>query len=190
MLRSNRRLKSTVAALVALAAFAAISVSPAAAESVTAKFSGTTLKLSGSSYTLKKGTETKTCTLGGGSASSEISSNTFWLRNLSGQLGDTGFSCSGSYFGLQWQGAAKYDTVTGQYSLVDLSAGSQEISPWGTYGTVEWNAPWTNGSGTTNSTVTLNEVVVGKLFAGAESLKLSGTFTATTSSGGLITLSH
>jgi hypothetical protein len=190
LLRSRRRLTSIVIALVALTALAAVSASPAAAAKVAAKFSAPTLKLSsGASFTLKKGAETTSCTLNKGFTAGNVSESFVYLQN-GGSLGDTEYTCTGGkVFGIFLQMIAYRDTVTGAFTLDDIQSTGTNRSPWGTYGPVLWNGSWVNGTGGGNSTFTLNEVVIGKLSSSGESIKLSGSFTATTSTGGVITLS-
>ncbi|HET9154707.1 MAG TPA: hypothetical protein VFN85_11400 [Solirubrobacterales bacterium] len=104
------------------------------------------------------------------------------------------FNCgiSGSLV-MRFQGHEYYDTVTGRYWLqVEDFTVNTLGSPWGNYwqessGLDQWT--WVNGSGTTPSTITLNEVRVGHT-VGGENITISGSLTATTTSGGLITLVH
>jgi hypothetical protein len=176
--------------LAALVVLGSIVASSAMAETVAAKFSGTSLKVTTAGVTIKKnGAEAKTCTLSGGAASGSVSGNSVWLFN---NFGNTVFNCSGgTQLSVLLTVEAVYDTVTGQYTLRQSSGANQNSSPWGTYTTLsQLNGSWTNGSGTTNSTVTYNEAKVGQLNSGGGTITLSGTFTATTSSGTLITLSH
>lgn len=180
-----------MASLVALVVLGSVVASSAMAESVAAKFSGTSLKLTTAGVTVKKnGGEAKTCTLSPSSTSGSVSGSSVLLFN---NFGNTVFNCTGgTQLIVLLSVEARYDTVTGQYSLRQSSGANQNTSPWGTYTTLsQLNGNWTNGSGATNSTVTYNEAKVGQLNAGAhETITMSGTFTATTSSGTLITLSH
>lgn len=189
MVRSNK-LSKLILTVAALAAVAAITASPAAAEVVAGKFNSTTVKLATSGVTIKKnGGEEKTCTLSGGSVSGSISGSSVIVSN---GVGETVFSCTGgTKLGVMLWFNGSYDTVSGAYSLRQVSSSHQDTSPWGTYTTANsLNGSWTNGSGSTNSTVGFKDALVGYTNTGGYPITLSGTFTATTGSGGLLTMSH
>ena len=190
MFRSNK-LKFLVSSVAALALFVAVGVSPAAAEEANATFSGSSIKLTTSGITVKKnGSEAKSCTLFGGSAQGPISASYAWPSNSN--FSYTLLSCTGGTALEFWmQLVPKYDTTTGQYTLRLGPAGVSSRSPYGAMTeTATGKGTWTNGSGATNSTVTFNEAQVGLLNSTGASITISGTFTATTSTGTLLTLSH
>jgi hypothetical protein len=188
------RVKLVVVAAVAAMALTAITASSASASIVSAKFSPSgALYVKSTGVTIKKnGESAKTCTVSN-IRTEEIGTGAFLGSNEA--FGGARFACSGSP-GLQlaFYGGMKYDTETGRYwlQISDLSNGSHE-SPFGpfwqiTNGADQWT--WVNGSGSTPSTMTLNEVYVGYVGSTHEKITISGTFTATTLSGGLVTLTH
>jgi hypothetical protein len=177
---------------VAAMALGAVSASSASATIVSAKYSSQSFKLTSPGITIKKnGSSAKACTMAPVTVETEgdgfIGTNEFFFGLK--------FTCSGSWpLVMNFNGRAKYDTVTGRYWLqvADLDNQTQE-SPWGFYyqetnDTDQWT--WVNGSGSTPSTITLNERWVGLTATGSEKITITGTLTAKTSSGGLITLSH
>jgi hypothetical protein len=179
-------------AAVAAMALTAVTAGSASASVVNAKFStasefyikaptGVTIK--------KNGGSAKSCTM----ANMRVASS--GSAFIGGSLGGTTFTCSGSSpLVIQFKGEAKYDTVTGRYWLqVSDGPSFTQSSPWGEYWQNsseldQWT--WVNGSGATSSTITLNEVRVGYLASTGENITISGSLTATTLSGGLITLTH
>lgn len=174
-------------------AVAAVMVASASAATVPAKFSSAAFKLSGAgSITLKRaGIEPKTCELKT-PIEAYAEGNEFLGSN--NWLGETVFSCTSGSTSLviATYGEALYDTVTGAYSahIFDHS-GSTMLSPYGWYtqgSSEKFRGKWTNGSGTTASTVAFTEAPIG--YIGGKLITLTGTLKATTSSGGLITLSH
>jgi|GEM_PF-6202829 len=64
---------------------------------------------------------------------------------------------------MSWRGQPFYDTVTSQYFLRIPGTVETAETPWGpnTYIQSQSDWTWVNGSGTTPSTLTLNELVVG-----------------------------
>lgn len=188
-MHSTKWLKTMVAAIAVASLFAAVSASPAFAEIRTAKFSASTIKLTTSGITVKRSNgESKACTLKGGATSGTttgaeyIVSNENFLR--------TRFECAGgTKLEMLFSGEASFDTVSSKYRLVVAANEAFNPSPWGQYFEEETVGTWVNGSGSTNSTVTFEEARIGQL-SSFETLKISGTFTATTSTGGLLTLSH
>lgn len=194
---STKRVKVIFAAAVAAMALTAVSASSASATIVAAKFNpaGTPFYLKTTGVTIKKnGGSAKSCTASNIRTEEFGSPNAFGGSNES--FGGVRFYCSGSW-GLQmaFWGYLKYDNVTGRYWLQVLDKTEQQLeSPFGYYyqstgETDQWT--WVNGTSSTNpSTITLNEQYVGRLASTEEKITISGTFTATTLSGGLITLTH
>jgi hypothetical protein len=186
---SNKKMKILIVAAMATLALGAITVSSASASIIRGKFSTSSFKLYGTSFTVKKGAESKTCTPATISVSAFESS--FFASNTSE---GTKFTCTdASYLLMVTAGEAKYDTVADRYYLFVGDQGQSLRGPWGWYfqltgGTDNWT--WVNGSGSTPSTMTLNEQWVGYKVEPYEKITISGTFTAKTSSGGLVTLSH
>lgn len=192
---SPKRVKIMVLAAVAAMALTAVGATSASASILSAKFSGSTagyLRTTG--VTIKKnGGSAKSCT-----ASTirieEVGPGAFIGTNES--FGGIRFYCSGSW-GLQmaFWGYLEYDSLTGRYWLQVLDKTEQQLeSPFGYYyqntgETDQWT--WVNGTSTTSpSTIALNEQYVGKLVSTNEKITISGTFTATTLSGGLLKLTH
>jgi hypothetical protein len=173
-------------------ALTALGAASASASILSAKFSPSTvgyLKTTG--VTIKKnGGSAKSCTASN-IRIEEIGAGAFGGSNES--FGGVRLSCGGSLQMMFW-GGLKYDSVTGRYWLQVLDKTDQQLeSPYGSYyentnGTDQWT--WVNGSGSTPSTITLNEQWVGSLASTGEKITINGTFTATTLSGGLITLTH
>jgi hypothetical protein len=190
---SSKRMNVLLVAAVAAMALGAFSAGTASATVFRAKFSTSLFKLSTAGVTIKKnGAEAKSCTLSpavemwgeAGGAGFVGSNESQWKVR---------FNCTdGTYLRMSFNGEAKWDSVTEAYFLrvADYTSGSLQ-SPWGLYsqftaGTDDW--AWVNGSGATSSTITLNERLVGNV--GGQQITISGTLTAKTSSGGLVTLSH
>jgi len=184
-----------VIAAVAAMALAAVTAVPASASVLSARFSTSSeFYIKASSVTIKKnGESAKSCSLANPIRAGEFGAGAFIGSNES--FGGVKFTCSGSNpLVMQFNGQMKYDTESGRYWLAvhDL-ANQDQTSPWGFYRqstgeTDNWT--WVNGSGSTPSTITLNEQYVGYLSSTGEKITVSGTLTATTLSGGLITLTH
>jgi hypothetical protein len=177
--------------------------STAMAEEVAGKFSSSSIKLSGSNLTVKKaGGDPRTCQLLeviGSSSGGFLSVYNKWEGPETTEL-----TCTGGGMALALRlnfGFAKYDTVTGAYSIVAQASNLNSVkSPWGYY---YWgyNTPyggyravrlnWTNGTASTPSTIDFNEQEIGVLAASTTTkLTLTGSLKATTSTGGLLTMSH
>jgi len=202
-MKLRRKLRVLAITVGAVAALTAIAASPAMAEKVATKFNASTATLSGTNLTVKKnGGEAKTCELKSTAGKANEGSGTLevWTVPLSFSL-DTRLQCTGgttlaiSLFAAKGQ----YDTVTGAYSLKVTWAGNARgyltpyasASYWGGYLNKEVAPSWINGSGATASKIVFNETYLGKLEpALTADITLSGTITATTSTGGLLTLSH
>jgi hypothetical protein len=190
---STRKMMVMFLAVVASMALGAVSASSASASVVNAKFSYPSITVTTAGVTIKKnGESAKSCTLKspigiGVSGSGFIGSN-------ESSSGGVRFRCTDLSSLLMWfAGGANYDTETGLYYLhLQDKAGQSLEGPWGWYfqetgNTDNWT--WVNGSGSTPSTLTLNEQYVGHTESG-EKITISGTLTAKTSTGGLVTLSH
>jgi hypothetical protein len=180
------KLLATMAAVLALTVVAG--VGNAVASEVSATFSGTSLKLTTTGVTLKKkGGDPRTCTLTAPAAGIASGSTAFVYNSM----GLTLFKCSGTGSQLQALFAfeAVRDTVTGEYRLRQAPNNGGGTSPYGGYQSASLlNGTWVNGSGATQSTLTYKEAVVGYLTSTGEPITMSGTFTATTNTGALITL--
>jgi len=192
---STKRVKVMLVAAVAAMALTAVTAGTASAAVVNAKFSTTSefyIK-STSAVTIKKnGGSAKSCTMANLTVIPD-SYGEFLGFNTFGGTGETKFACSGSSpLVMRFLGGAKYDNVSGAYWLQITDGPSSGLSsPFGEYlqfssGLDKW--AWVNGSGSTPSTLTLNDVRVGYLASTHEYITISGTFKATTLSGGLITL--
>lgn len=189
-----KNLARATALAVAVCALLAVGASSAMAEQVATKFSANTIKLTGTGLTVKKnGAEPKTCDIktpatgtaneASGTASAK---NNFWLQ--------TELSCTTGKFSITtYSMIGRYETTTGAYTLL-LGGGETSFSPWGDYYPGYYGqivGTWTNGSGLTPSTISFNEFTVGGLTSNpATKISLTGTIKATTSTGGLLTLSH
>jgi hypothetical protein len=180
-----------VAACLLLGAFA----SSAMATETSAKFSASTIKLSGTGLTVKRGVETRTCEVPGGSVTGQTFESTIlayndptFYRFIMTCTGKTQLAL-GFYFA-----SARYETTTGAYFLWLHSSETPQESPWGNYTPGYFGAPatpgWTNGAGATPSTINFKETLLGTLNSDGSKITLSGNLTATTSTGGLLTLSH
>lgn len=186
-------MKALVVTAVAAMAMSALVASSASASIVAAKFSSSTFKLTTTGITVKRsGAEAKACTP---SAQTEgfWDGASFWIGNQPG--GETKLSCpSATNLTMVLYGQPKYDTVTGEYFLKVADFGTYSLtSPWGSYKQVTGSGStgtWVNGSGATPSTLTFNEAWIGSTVSGSQKITISGTFNVTTTSGGLITLSH
>lgn len=175
--------------VVAAMALSGLSVSSASASIVTAKFSNSSWKLTTTGITVTRGgTESKSCTLSkaieGFGGSSFIASNEW--------TGASRFTCTDlTSLVMRYVGQAWYDTVASRYYLRISSYNEALQSPWGPSSYFQTTSDWTwvNGSGSVPSTMTLNELYIGST-TGGQKITLSGTITAKTASGGLVTLSH
>jgi hypothetical protein len=188
---SRPSLKSAVAAVAAIAMFAVANVSPAMAEEVEATFSGSKMKITTSSISVKLGTgEPVSCTLNKGKAEGPAS-NGFTVWNESFR---TKFSCpGGTTLETKLTGVTWYDTVAAKYIayMEPEFGGFSESSPFGTYGQDgEPIATYVNGSGATASTLSLTNATIGHRLSDGKAITISGTFNSTTPTGGLLTLSH
>jgi hypothetical protein len=198
-LRSLARKVKTVGLALALAGLLAAAVaSPASATPVAAKFSSSSLKLTTTGITLKRnGLEPKTCTMDKGAAYGGSESNTWAVYNTEYLPWPTvQFTCGSQGFVMTMGGEAFYDTVPGYYlQLRDMGMGyGGKYTPYGnyiqTFGEGKAVGKWINGSGLTPSTIKFENATVGVLESPASgTVTLSGTFTATTTSNTLLTLS-
>jgi hypothetical protein len=197
-LRSKLRVLAITVGVVG--AVAALGASPAMAEKIATKFNASTAKLSGTNLTVKKnGGEAKTCELKPvtGKASEPNGILEVWTVPLNFALSTILECTGGTKFSLTMIAYGKYETTTGAYSLkLTWSGGGHGyVSPYGSYiggyNGKEVSAGWTNGSGLTPSTINFNETWLGVLESDfVSNITLTGTITATTSTGGLLTLSH
>jgi hypothetical protein len=185
-----------LAAAVAAMAMAAVTAASASATIVSAKFSTSSeFYIKAASVTIKKkGESPKSCSLVNPVRAAEFGAGSFIGSNES-FFDAVKFTCSGSApLKVSFNGQMKYDTETGRYWLQVHDGPSNTLeSPWGAYWqktgeTDQWT--WVNGSGSTPSTMTLSEQWVGYLASTGENITISGTLTATTLAGGLITLTH
>jgi hypothetical protein len=186
-LSSTKKLRVLLAAAVAAMALGALGASSASAAVVSAKFSTSSeFYIKGTGVTIKKnGGSAKSCNLT--TRAAEFGSGAFVSTNPSLPV----FTCTGSpSLKVYFTGQMKYDTVTGRYWLQLVNGPYSLESPWGFYSQVANQWTWVNGSGGTPSTITLNEQHVGNLTSTGEKITISGTLTATTLAGGLITLTH
>lgn len=187
----RRKLRALALSVGVVGAFAAVAATPALAEEVAAKASAANITLSATNITVKKnGAEAKNCELAG--VNGKIEGSIAWIKPPTFS-NETVLTCAGgTKFGLGFYPSVLfYDTVAGQYKMRTNPGGTPLQSPWGNY-TASPSYPvgvWTNGSGATHSTIKFSETIVGKLSSGAD-ISFSGTFTAKTNTGGLITLSH
>jgi opacity protein-like surface antigen len=191
-LTSTGKIKILLAAAMAAMALSAVGASSASATIFNAKFSSPTFKLTATGLTVKRnGGEAKTCTPSAG-LEAAVSGSEVYVSNE--WTGASRFTCGGSSLVMRLLARAYYDDVAGRYYLQISDYNEQTLeSPWGpkywqkTSNTDRWT--WVNGSEATASTMTLNEQWIGTTTTG-EKITMSGTFTAKTSSGGLVTLSH
>lgn len=196
MLHLKKRTKSILMTALAAMAISAVGASAASAELVPATFSNSSFKMAVSNLTVRaNGIEPKTCTSTTLTGSAE-ESGVFYAGNAGG-FAESKFTCGGSSFYMVFLGEALYDTETGKYSLHVYDFNSWSLSsPWGSYSQVSGNgeggsdATWVNGSGLTPSTATFKNQTVGYTYSGGKKISIEGTFKVTTSTGGLLTLSH
>src|SRR4051812_15557970 len=124
-------MKILVVAAMATLALGAISAS-ASASIMHAKFSTSSFKLYGTSFTIKKGTASKTCT----PATIQVSAQegAFFATNYASEGPNVKFTCTdSSYLQMGGTGEARYDTVTGRYYLWIGDESPSRWSPWGWY---------------------------------------------------------
>jgi hypothetical protein len=190
-LTSTGKIKVLLVAAVAALALGAVSASSASASIVNAKFSSSSWKLTASSVTVtRNGTESKSCKLvnpieGFAEGSGFLAMNEW--------TGESIFTCTdGSTLVMRYSGEAKYDTVAGRYYLHISSYNEALASPWGPHAYFQSTSDWTwvNGSGATFSTMSPNALQIGLSTPGSQKITVTGTITAKTSTGGLVTLSH
>lgn len=189
-----------VASLAAAACLllAAASASSASASWVAAKVNGgPNIKATTSGATAKRnGAEAKSCSLYTGSAHGRGEGQLLELKNAvnANNVEVTRFECGGTSTldtGM-FIGSAEYETVSGAYRVKFYNAGFGFLftDPWGAvYAPSDFTASFTNGAGATPSTFTLSETTLGAEASGKK-VSLSGTFTITSNTGGLITLTH
>lgn len=191
----TRNMRVLVGTMAVVAALGAVLASTAAAEVVVAKPSSASFKLSTpSAVTLKRGgAEAKSCTLSPG----PVSTTGFgYLAN--GPYGEAFLKCSeGNFLKFYWRYMTYYDTVANRYFITmenwpNGSGVSYGPTPWGGQltqyvSTGPAQGTWTNGSGATMSKVTFSERQIGTVEG--KSVTLTGSFTATTLSNTLVTLS-
>lgn len=194
MQKLKRRLGAFAGLLAATAALAALAASPAAAEELEATFSAGTAKLVTSGITVERnGADPKACTVNKGYTGGPAGGNTALLSNDVSYR--TVFSCGGgTTLRMLTVARAFFDDEAETYGLrFDDESGTYNASPWGDYIQVtdgETTASFVNGSGGTSSTVSFQDEPIGFLSETLEELTITGTFKATTSTGGLLTLSH
>lgn len=189
---STKRMKVLLITAVAAMALGAVGASSASAAIVKAKFSSTTFKLTSTGVTVKRGAASKTCTPA--AISGFVEGNGFIASNE--WTGGTRFICTDkTSLVIFLTGQALYDTVAERYYLhvADHTSSQSLEGPWGPYfqetsNTDDWT--WVNGSGSTPSSITLNEQWIGSTLSPLQKITISGTFTAKTATGTLITLSH
>jgi hypothetical protein len=191
----RKKLRVLAVTVGAIGVVAALTAAPAMAEEVPAKASATNIRLSATSITVKKnGAEPKNCELASATGGIEFGA-VAWIKSGITDY-QTHLTCAGgTHFSIDFYGSfLYYDTATAQYKFRPEGTLSGEFeSPWGSYLPTPGTKPtgvWTNGSGATNSTIKFNESPVGKIQPGGAQISFSGTFTAKTAAGGLITLSH
>jgi hypothetical protein len=191
-LRSQKRTRRVISIVAAVCGLTALMAAPASATIVPAKFSSAWTKESTTGLTVKKnGLEAKTCTLPSWSEGFTSGSQFGFISE--GEQIKLLCPNTSSSVNMVWAGSATYDTVTGKYNLHFNDYTAMMLpSLWGYYtqqsGSGGFNATWTNGSGATASTFTFANQTFGSV--GGQKLTIDGTVKATTSSGGLLTLSH
>jgi len=195
--RLGRITKVSIVAAVAAMAMSALVASAASAALVPAKFSTSSFKLTSTGVTVKgNGIEPKTC-IPSVYIEGYAEANNFMATNPG--YAETKYSCTGSTaFSVVLVGQVQYDTVAGKYIVHVNDFPSWSLnSPFGSYSQVSGasggggsNATWVNGSGATASTITFVNQTLGWTYAGSKKITLDGVFKATTTSGGLLTLSH
>jgi uncharacterized membrane protein len=191
---STKRLKTLVMTVTVVAAFAAIIASSASAAVVSAKFSNETIKLTTTGVTIKKGgLDARTCTIQGGSASGIT--NWFGGYTMVNENGEIWFNCSGStVLQLRVLALPKYDNVALRYFLqMNDAFSTDQASPYGRWWQDSPSLPdptYINGSGATKSQLKFVNEPIGYVAATGAAITLDGTFTATTTSNTLLTLSH
>jgi hypothetical protein len=189
----RKKLRVLAVTVGAIGAIAALTASAAMAEQIPAKASATNIKLSATNITVKKnGAEAKNCELASATGGIEFGSVAYIRSGISDFW--THLTCAGgTQFSMTFYPSALiWDTTTAQYKLqAGSGTGGSFDSPWGSYSsTVNPVGIWTNGSGATNSTISFSETTIGLIPATGAKISFSGTFTAKTAAGGLITLSH
>ena len=196
MSKYKRRFGALITVCVAVASIGALAASSASAAWVEAEFKGGPgVKISASGVTAKRnGAEAKACVLQNekpapGTASGSLleygNTSTYWSLL-------TRFSCGGSAVLEHYTQVveAQYETVSKQYRLEFYPEQFLPIgTPWSTsYWPGYYSVPFTNGSGSTPSKFTFADTVIGQEGASGKKISLSGTFTITSSTGGLVTL--
>jgi hypothetical protein len=182
-----------VVSVVAVGALGALLASSASAAIVAAKPSSSSIQLTTTGVTLKRaGAEAKSCNFKA-TPFGEFEGNAALLENDVG--GVTWLKCSeGNYLKMQWLVNVLYDTVANSYSMkiLDQSFVETQPTPWGGWlkqvSEGKAKGTWTNGSGTTHSKVTFSEALIG--YVSGKPVTMTGTFTAKTAGGTLLTLSH
>lgn len=181
--KQARRLLSLC--LVVLGLVMAMGPSSAMAE-VAAKFSPENqfIQWSGSVKVFKNGGSEKTCTFPTEPPPSLVGSNQFFISEMT-------LSCTGGT-SMRWdpKGSAWFGT---SYSLKFEDNQSQfgfHEGPWMPWaGEQVKNLPWTNGSGLTPSHISFNKTRIGINEDGSV-VTATGTVNVTTSTGGLLVLTH
>lgn len=187
MFSLKRQLK-LLGAVMAVVVVGVIAASPAMAAIVPANFSSSTIKLTSTGVTLKHNLESRTCTPYSGSIPGEGMGNAMILNYYSPAT----WSCSSAgWWDMGQIVEAGYDTTAARYFVqVRAGGGSPLRSPWGYYETAAFKGTWVNGSGATPSTLKFENATIGLEQKDWKPTLVTGTLTAKTGSGGLITLSH
>lgn len=196
MSSSIKRARVLVAMAVSACAILALSAATASAAPVPAwwtnpgavKFSGTiNLKLNGANE--------KSCTpqvANGGSALNAEEGGvkqgalTLHSTNALGLEIMTEFNCTGGTH-LQAYIAGETNYESGYFYNTEAAAFGW-TSPYGAWNQNAWKIPWTNGSGSTQSTLTFSNTKIGASNSGT--ITATGTLTVSRSSGELLTLTH
>lgn len=195
MITLKKKLRVLAVTVGAIGALAAVSAAPAMASEVLAKPSTSSIMLTAKNITVKKnGAEAKNCEVAEKTVYGNAHEGYAEIKSFTGNLQSYMTCAGGTKFSMDFYlSSLYYDTATSQYKLRSESAlfGAYQ-SPFGQYeGQVgKPTGVWTNGSGATNSTLTFPETLVGYLQSGGAKISFSGTFTVSTFTGGLITLSH
>jgi len=180
----SRMGRSLLATAVVGASFFAVGAAPASAA---LHWSDTThgAKLSGSLQLSSEKHETVSCTMPASQSSFfsfETALHVYTGSNVSGALN---VSCPGTTAELMFQMHALSTTSVELMKLTNAAF----ASPWSgfSYELEKSIADFTNGSGTTPSTLTFSNDKIGKLVQGVD-VYATGTLNLTTSTGGLLTL--
>jgi hypothetical protein len=181
----SKKLRPLLAAAISACALMAVGAGPALA---TVSWTSTgTVKLSGSLTVYHNGADPKTCTFAAGSNNgSAYSTNSLLVHPLTDPINMVASCTGGTTLKITGAGVMYWDATLSSYMYKPNGDNQVLTSPYGSYATYI-RLPWTNGSGGSFSTFTLNNTELG-YFGVSDYLTATGTLSVTDGGTGTRTL--